>query len=281
MFEVERKKALVTNLGCRYRYSGPGCEVHLLLSEDAWLSDILDFGCGSIRNFNISGPLMRQRFLAKLLFDDVISDSFRKFRFLTLRIPMLFHEVGVAALDSGFCNIEVLYSLRTKLERQDLENDFLASGLVFDLIEDSEIDYLAGVASNLFLDSRLFRDFNISDDDARLVRYQWFKDAVLDCDRSVYVARKCGKVIGFVVSSGQAVAEIELIGVLESYRNMGVGSFLLASEMNRLFDEGAGYLESSTQGTNFPALWMYEKFGFRLIKQYRTFHYHLCEGNKQ
>lgn len=102
-----------------------------------------------------------------------------------------------------------------------------------------------------------------------MVLYCWFKRDTIDNDASI-VLRKDGQFVGFIVARIEG-PETEPIGLTPPYRGTGLGRILLQHSMEELKKKGVESAFLGASMTNYPAMNLYEGFGFR--KQYSTLLY--------
>ncbi len=118
--------------------------------------------------------------------------------------------------------------------------------------------------------------------------YYFFEEHIKNYQPAFFVAEVDGEVVGYVmprlewgmsffkgispVKKGHLVS----IAVLPEYRNMGIGSALLShflDAMRNYYDADEAYLE--VRVSNYVAIRLYEKFGFRKVK---VLHYYYADG---
>ena len=96
-----------------------------------------------------------------------------------------------------------------------------------------------------------------------------FNDPFLDNSVSnvVFLNEKPLAVI-FVALEGNGL-RILYVGVLPEYRNIGVGSFIMNFLKSCLLEKQHEYLEVLVDESNYPAVRLYEKFGFKQISRWK------------
>ena len=118
--------------------------------------------------------------------------------------------------------------------------------------------------------------------------YYFFEEHVRDFQPAFFVAEVDGKVVGYVMPriewgpsffKGLSVVKkghLVSIAVLPEYRGFGIGSSLLShflDAMKNFYEVDEVYLE--VRVSNYPAIRLYERFGFRKIK---TLKYYYADG---
>ncbi|EWG07341.1 MAG: ribosomal-protein-alanine acetyltransferase [Candidatus Aramenus sulfurataquae] len=110
--------------------------------------------------------------------------------------------------------------------------------------------------------------------------YYFFVEHVKEYDKAFYVAVVDGEIVGYIMprieygfSNFKAIptlvkkGHVVSIAVLEKFRNQGIGSALLdASIKSMKEDYGAEEVYLEVRVTNYPAISLYEKFGFTKVK---------------
>lgn len=88
-----------------------------------------------------------------------------------------------------------------------------------------------------------------------------------------FVFRERREIIGFVgwSSSGKKV-RIELFGVHPLHQGKGIGKKLLARFLSNMRHKGYSHFETVTQGSNIPAIRVYEYAGFRINETQLDYH---------
>lgn len=96
-----------------------------------------------------------------------------------------------------------------------------------------------------------------------------FNDPFLDksVSKVVFLNEKPLAVI-FVSLEGNGL-RILYVGVLPEYRNIGVGSFIMNFLKGCLLEKKHEYLEVLVDESNYPAVRLYEKFGFKQISRWK------------
>ena len=96
-----------------------------------------------------------------------------------------------------------------------------------------------------------------------------FNDPFLDnsVSKVVFLNEKPLAVI-FVALEGNGL-RILYVGVLPEYRNIGVGSFIMNFLKDCLLEKQHEYLEVLVDESNYPAVRLYEKFGFKQISRWK------------
>lgn len=86
-----------------------------------------------------------------------------------------------------------------------------------------------------------------------------------------------GEVAGFVVGvfrvvGGRRVCQLYSIDVRKRFRGMGVGSALLKAFEKRARELGAGEVVLQVEVSNSPALGLYLKHGYRVVRRIRDYY---------
>ena len=143
-----------------------------------------------------------------------------------------------------------------------------------------DLEILRSMASKIFPLSRFYADPALSDHNIDKLHDQWIKNNCSGRAAANLVARVKGKPAGFISclfhesQEDLAIpgrAEIDLIGVAEEHRKMGVAKLLLFAALQR-FRGKVKFFTVQTQGFNYSAMRLYIKNGFELKLLEGTFH---------
>jgi len=285
-WKIKHNQFLVDNVISHYPVSGPGSEFFNLIQTET-----VEFVASTLINgsplvlmlihksdsdfFNISCaiprslPLNSSRWLVQSLVESLIIikekysdkvlqwfvpesywDYFKDlFDFAILKMVGTFSELKVLTRDIDICS-NIPCHFWCKDFGQMIEED------LFELYQktcENSLDCPEG---------HLFRDI-------RSTFEGLYNDPFLDnsVSKVVFLNEKPLAVI-FVSCEGNGL-RILYVGVLPEYRNIGVGSFIMNSLRGFLLEKQHEYLEVLVDESNYPAVRLYEKFGFKQISRWK------------
>jgi len=141
----------------------------------------------------------------------------------------------------------------------------------------ADIPSLMELARRSHRDSRFYADGNFPETACDELFAKWIERSILDRSfaGSVFVPQAEGQSpAGYVSCSIQeGVGQIGLLAVDEKARGQGVGTSLLAESAKWFAAQKVERVSVATQGANFPALRMYERFGFSIESIQLWFHW--------
>ena len=104
----------------------------------------------------------------------------------------------------------------------------------------------------------------------------WSRDAILSSynfNTNFFIAEKCGVIIGYIgVQSIAGEGFITNVAVLPDYRSHGVGTALLNAAVEFCKKTGATSLSLEVRKSNFTAVKIYEKAGFKAVGKRKNFY---------
>ena len=112
---------------------------------------------------------------------------------------------------------------------------------------------------------------------------KWTERCIDSLAEKVFVAMKDKTVVGFLIclinkklndALNKKIAILDFMAIDESYKGMKIGSGILAHFINYVKDKYE-MIELRTMNNNFPAINLYQKFGFRIISSDLIFHKHI------
>lgn len=135
-----------------------------------------------------------------------------------------------------------------------------------------DINQISEIAKKSFKYDRFHKDPNIKDSTANEFYRIWGMNLLKRNKKVIVVKNRHGKILGFLgfYEEGKD-AKIDLIAVHPDYVGKGIGEKLVDSFLTYCIDKYEFAL-TGTQSTNIPAVKLYEKCGFRLIKSEVTMH---------
>jgi ribosomal protein S18 acetylase RimI-like enzyme len=101
----------------------------------------------------------------------------------------------------------------------------------------------------------------------------WIRTSLQTDPEFSLVAEHQGSMIGFIfaMTGDGGYARIHSEGVSEKYRGMGVGEFLLRSQLNRLHERGFTRIISEVEEDDNASIELNKKAGFRVLKKIPKF----------
>lgn len=130
-----------------------------------------------------------------------------------------------------------------------------------------EAQTLAALANGAFSVSRFGSDPNIAPEKTDELYRNWVINSFNNPDKTVLTTKTLG---GFLTV--KLNGHIDLIAVDKNRRGSGIGVKLLAAAEDIFRKNGLTEFQVGTQSRNIPALRLYTKFGFRIIKTSQIYH---------
>lgn len=141
----------------------------------------------------------------------------------------------------------------------------------------TDLPYLKELARCSHKDSRFYADGNFPPSACDDLFALWIERSVRDraFAGAVFVPElEAGQPAGYITCAiRQGVGEIGLIAVDPKMHRKGFGTSLLAEAARWFAGQGAQRMSVVTQGSNIPALRMYERFGFTIESIQLWFHW--------
>jgi dTDP-4-amino-4,6-dideoxy-D-galactose acyltransferase len=127
-----------------------------------------------------------------------------------------------------------------------------------------------------FRNSRFFQDPHFDRVKAGQFYPSWLQESFLSAEK-ILVIKQEGRVLGFislkpVSETGTETLIIRLIAVAESCQGKRIGQTLIDEAINEALTQKYRYLQVGTQITNYAAINLYEKNGFRVTNAKYRFH---------
>lgn len=131
----------------------------------------------------------------------------------------------------------------------------------------ADIPVLRSLAADAHRDTRFFKDDRFDAGRAAALYEAWIardvqRDSVLVCDSPTEPGTACGYV-SCELDAASREGRIGLLAVARRHANAGLGSALIAAALRTFAAAGMTSSRVVTQGTNIPALRLYERCGFR------------------
>lgn len=198
--------------------------------------------------------------------------------FYWVKIDSIYVETVKALSAQGF------YVVDTQITFDRSNNVYnrasLSSKIVVDKIKDEHICEVLAIAASCFKYSRFHLDPLISQKIANRVMHDW----TLNCiskkrGDDVYVALNDNVPVGFLTSQRVEAGDgfvgiLDLIGVSCAYQGKGIGARLVKRFIED-YGKTCNILRVGTQGANIPALQLYNKMKFSIVKTQYVLHKHV------
>lgn len=142
------------------------------------------------------------------------------------------------------------------------------------LASEEDIIELRKVAAHIHQNSRFYADPHFERSKCHELYQIWIENSLRDPNCRVYTYKPHGKALGYVASykNSEETGVISLAGVSAEHQGQGIGSLLVASSLHAMRQDGLKHVEVVTQGSNFKAIQLYEKCGFRVKSIQTWFH---------
>lgn len=138
----------------------------------------------------------------------------------------------------------------------------------------ADLPRLEALARTAHRDTRFFKDTLFPAERAAELYPEWIRRD-FRVHRILVATREDGSPAGYVTcqtTADSSLGRIGLIAVAEDARRHGFGSALVTSALQVLRESGCTATRVATQGSNLPALRLYQEFGFRPTEVCATYH---------
>ncbi len=241
-----------------------------------WLSEHFGFRMYAVVHLLAEGedPLIQARLLRYVM------EESRNVDFLDCRIAAndVFSAHALEICGFRYVGAEIYLGQILKIQDQPgLETDFK----IRPFLRRRDQDQVLEIAKDIHIHNRFNYDPFIDPEDAKSI----YKRLVANCfedDRfSILVAQSKGKIEGFIISKfnqplseelGFLCASLDFIGVRQKNRNRGLGQALNQWAQYHLAQKGVVFVGVRTMASNYPALTVCNKTGFRLTSSSLHFH---------
>ena len=241
-----------------------------------WDSQVLGCPSGSVGGLWAEGDYTEQCHRLETVLKACIADAeAHGVRFLSTRLP----EGNIASLHAveavGFRIIESFLTFSRKTAG---EIPF-AGGSDFHirLAQPDEMETVASIAYRAFQSFRLRVDPQIPESRARHSRREWIRNGFKGRAEAIYVAESENRLVGFVLlrskTDMEKTGEIELIAVEPGFHGRGIGKALVARAV-RHYQGKTSEIQVGTQAKNLPAIQLYTRMGFSIVRSEFSFHRH-------
>jgi len=248
------------------------------LSHNSWHSEIYQQKMGTIN------PLLTYRSDAKTrqkLFADILQLAKKqKFDHLACRIDASDNSAIHDAEKFGFRLVDGSVKLTRKLSLADIPEYFAPTGISLEGYSTGEENILAKIAETSHATNHMFNDPTLPNTASKLLFSKWVKRCCSGLARNIFVVRKNNKPIGFVSYLGADKLEkclgiklivLDFIVIDQKQQGQGLGKWLLSEALRRIEDQ-YDWVELRTSFNNYPALSLYNRFGFESIAADYLFH---------
>lgn len=170
---------------------------------------------------------------------------------------------------NNFHLADIRLIFKKKIEPIKNLNTLLSKNLKFRVAKVEDKYVLKKIVSNLYVNSRFYKDINFSKTAVKNFYKTWIENSVSGkFDDFVYIVCNEDLPIGFCslkfISS--KIVKIGLFGVDKTQLGRGVGSELLKNVLFFLSKKKIKVISVTTQGTNYHAQRLYQKLGFQIEK---------------
>ncbi len=239
----------------------------LLVEPKPWDSEMISVPASNLVLLVVGKDHRAKKELASHLLRAHFSTP-RRSHFFVTRIPSDDVPLLHALEDQGFRTIVPMVTLGKRSTRS-VEAESLQD-IEVSPVRPDEADAVGTISGTAFQWGRFSADPDISRESSERVHRTWAMNCVLgNRAAQVLVARKYGKVIGFIalkfLFAGETkVGSIELIAISHEARGLGIGRELVRAGCNWLAAV-APYIVVRTELPNTAALRMYEGEDFRIL----------------
>jgi dTDP-4-amino-4,6-dideoxy-D-galactose acyltransferase len=128
----------------------------------------------------------------------------------------------------------------------------------------NDVPSLRKLASENHTQTRFFNDPNFGVEKARLLYSTWIENSIRGYADIVMIAEDMNKISGYITGhlNSDGSGQIGLVGVSKSMRGYGIGELLIRTILFWFYQHGVEKIQVVAQGSNIPALYLYQKTGF-------------------
>ncbi|TCL61813.1 ribosomal protein S18 acetylase RimI-like enzyme [Hydrogenispora ethanolica] len=164
----------------------------------------------------------------------------------------------------------------------NLEKDLMQQRLDSPAVPASEADLpgIIAIAGDSFRQSRFFRDRRFDPGKAGQLYPEWVRNA-FQTTEDFYVIKQQEAVAAFIsLQKQEELLSIRLLAVEPDCRGMGLGEKLVDWAIDYAAANRLRRITVGTQVSNYPALRLYEKMGFRVERALYRFHFWLASPSQ-
>jgi ribosomal protein S18 acetylase RimI-like enzyme len=196
---------------------------------------------------------------------------------------------GLHALESvGFRTMDVQVTLSRAVDPADEKPIMPPQGVEIGLYRDSDLAILRQLSSKAYQESRFFADPSLPPGAVEELHREWVTNDCRGRAAAVFVAHIQGEPVGYIACllipeqpqyGLRGHGDIDLITVGPAARGRNIGMLLVNASL-AWFTTHTDFVTVKTQVTNFPALALYSRTGFRLTQASTTLHRALASARQ-
>jgi GNAT superfamily N-acetyltransferase len=135
-----------------------------------------------------------------------------------------------------------------------------------------QIETIQKISSNSFIESRFYKDPFIRNDKADKLYHEWLKNSIDVLSNKILLDDDLGFIL-FNEDTKRRVIEIELLAVEANSRGKGIAFKMISALIAYASKKSSGYkVTVETQVDNIPAMNLYIKSNFKIIKVRYIYH---------
>jgi len=133
---------------------------------------------------------------------------------------------------------------------------------------------LLAIADKNIINTRFYNDRNFEPNLVKKMYQIWIKKSCIDPSTTVVIAEYNNRIVGFITFSNdfEGVSAIGLVAIDKDYQRIGIGANIMNECIKFCIKGKKTTLTVATQLNNFPAVKLYEKFGFKVVKESNWYH---------
>lgn len=186
------------------------------------------------------------------------------------KLVYLVSDFAVSYLSAQIIPVDVKILFQKKLEnRPEVEGVQTFSQENPTTFDPKEMEVLRFLAWESGAYSRFKTDPRLRNQEFELLYDLWIKQAI--AKNELIIGQKFEGMITY--SYQEETGKIGLVAVHPDHRQKGWGKKLVLAAENLLYTKGVKNLQIPTQESNIPAMKLYEKLGYQIIKKTYIYHY--------
>ncbi len=250
------------------------------LTKSEFDSAIFEMKMGAIRHLYASGTAVEQAAaVADVLSNLVNHAKAAGFRHLMARVPSSGYQAVHALEQHGFRTMGVQVTLAMKGSAVTSTANQSSHGVAIRPFIETDLPFLEQLSADAYTESRFFADPHLPAEAAQQLHRLWIANDCHGRAAQVLVAETDSVPAGYLAcllhrpdeDKESHIGDIDLVAVSPAARGKGIGWALVSAAL-QWFKPRTDYIIVKTQVTNYGAIALYHRAGFRLVQAHTTLH---------